>query len=273
MSFPKLFNLFDLDIDTMSESQIGNLEIEVTQDILNHLHKYVAEKEVFVEDVLFDDPPVYNFSGWSNNFTEHLNRKKAFNTIVDIQEEMAASTKKFRHLRQQAIDELNNWYKRFNNWLKSDAYTNYPHKSKMWNIYKKGLLDRKQTLKIYTYGGIEQQRQSNYWMELKEKCDKIVAKYPWIWSTYFNLIEEDFNKYWAGIDPEEIDEQILLNQGPNDLADCLRDTHVLEMDVYNVKNFKEDPNYLGTFWNYKTEHTIHHAQEVDLWYDEIERTI
>lgn len=49
-----------------------------------------------------------------------------------------------------------------------------------------------------------------------------------VWVKYYQLVEGD-NKYFCTGDSEDIDEQVSLFQNQNEVADVLRDTHLMEM--------------------------------------------
>ena len=67
----------------------------------------------------------------------------------------------------------------------------------------------------------------NNWFCLQESTRETD---PAVWAMFFQLLEEDLNKYFCNGDSEDIDEQVNLSQNQNELADALAFSHLKEME-------------------------------------------
>lgn len=188
---------------------------------------------------------------WEKNRAEERNatdHEKILNTVVEIQEEMAVLTKKINAVQAKktnAHKELGSWLDRFNTWKNSPAYVQYPQKDKAHKAFYAGLKDRKEA-----YAKVNDETKPVIadlwakWNQLKAQSTAIGNSNPFVWTLFFNLVEEDINPYFTNGDTEDVDDFSLLANDQEAVIDMLAHSHLHEMSLYNMPESKGNG-----FWN------------------------
>lgn len=234
----KHFDLIDLSTEVISDEQAGNLEIEMTPEIYAALRQYQRENQnKLVEEEIWNDDPVYQPGIYRYDMEQDLS------LVVDLQDRMQTTSQVQFEMRKDAVHDMNDWYTRFNTWLRKDP--NNRRDQRVWDVFKKGLAKRKTAVQQITRSA-KYQALRDSWAELDKTCRKVVRNKEWLWQHYFDLKDLDLGPYFAGWDPEEIDDQQVLKQGQGEVADVLGDMHVIEQIA-----FRKDSQYsTGSLWGF-----------------------
>ena len=172
--------------------------IEVSSQELENIHLMFARETGQPEPELYQDEPMSRIED---------NREEELCALVDIQERMSRGMKKIKESekqllsarkRLQATKERMIPYNEFCALVKARSEWE-KHLSKLWN----------------------------HWFELQDQTRDTDAT---VWAMFFQLLEEDLNRYFCTNDLEDIDEQMTLFQTPNEMADALAISHIQEME-------------------------------------------
>lgn len=90
----------------------------------------------------------------------------------------------------------------------------------------------------------------NQWNLLREMCAGVVGEATYLWPKYFELVEDQDYLLWVGIDPEESDDQEVLNQSPSELYEEYAQSHLDEMKAYSL----ESSGSVFPFWKPRKEY-------------------
>lgn len=181
-----------------------------------------------------------------------------FNQFLAINEEVTNALNKalkMQHLKDMVQIRhamMDSWYKRFNKWLKTDAYQAYPHKSQAWETYKRILKVRKdlfqatnekwQAVKPLLQGAWDE------FMAVSQMQKEFAAKAPFLWTWLYDLKDSDINTYLTSGDTDDVDEGQLVANNQRELSDILCETHIIEM-----KEFEREESIGKGFWSYREE--------------------
>jgi hypothetical protein len=205
-----------------SEEEKGILDMEVTPEMRN-----ILEKGMFA-DAFVD----LTKGEKERDEVRHLeDDEKKLNTLLDVQERMAKGMNKFivpTSARVALIQDR----------LDSAKQGNY--------------LPREKFMELVGFLKTHRSNLSKYWetwKELKAQSDEIVGENRSLWAFYFNLGEEDMNRYFTTGETEDVDDYSLLANDSYAILEMLQEAHGFEM-----KEFEAPESRGNGFWNFREQY-------------------
>lgn len=203
-------------------------------------------------DFICDNDPEPNVPTWE----QVVNDRSAVNgldTLLDLQERMqkgmgfiqqatcerdAALNEYIAHKEQfqQLMEKLNVWTEKFSQLSDNEKHAKgrnfYQWKSALWE--KANPIKDQRNVKYEEYRACCD-KLSKYWERWNALRDEAQAMSGYTWRAYYELLDEDLNKYWSNADSDEIDSQISLHE--TDYSDQLAYSHIQEMKAYDKEIF------------------------------------
>ncbi len=186
--------------------------------------------------------------------------EKTLDAMLDVQEEMSKLMSEINPLtkkRERAMRALDSWVKRYNKWKESPNYRKVPNTEKQ--NARKAFFTGLDKRKAY-YANVKAEVMPSLlklwklWNAHKERADKIAGGNEWVWTMYYNLMNEELNNYFTTGDTEDVDDFSLLANTQGDVIELLAWSHVQEMSAEDAPEASGSGFWkLGTYLEDKEE--------------------
>lgn len=202
-----------------------------------------------VPDVLFNDLQLQEtaFEVFESGATSQA-EEDTLNHLIEIKERQKVVLNEVLPLGKElkiATATYTTLIEKWNKWLNSSEYQRYAKKNEAWAVYKlklKTLREKRDALAMH----VDELWKSYF--TLRNAADTIIQNNMRIWVLYCQLLNLEINRFWATSDPEEIDNQDNLKNEGTAIWNCLRDSHLLEMQDEErnmMKPFDLQPQWYG----------------------------
>ena len=189
----------------MTDEQLGNLEVDITPQQIEAIKLELSRERGEPEPALYDDesPALY----------EESEEEVILNEIIEIQERMSKGMRLINDATQKhqmVCSRLSASHASYSNRVPKEEYIALLKARSSWKARISSLW--------------------NHWFSLKEKCDSLLSTTNGskVWAMYFSLAGESINPYFTNGDTTKVDELEDLYLSASQVADTMRDTHLLE---------------------------------------------